>query len=104
MRPRNNSARNGPASGPSSSSEGRSFPGRPDRAEPRRDSRPRLEKIAKGAEERLKVEFKELKNDQTLDTVMGNVQKALESAVLDVFEARAEKAKERLIGRAGEGA
>ena len=57
----------------------------------------RLEKVVKGAEERLKVEFKELKNDQTLDTVMDNVQKALESAVLDVFEARAEKAKERLM-------
>jgi hypothetical protein len=57
----------------------------------------RVDKLAKGAEQRLKVEFKELNNDQTLDTVMDNVQKALEGAVLDVFEARAEKAKERLM-------
>jgi hypothetical protein len=57
----------------------------------------RMEKIAKSAEARLKVEFKELKNDQTLGTVMGNVQKALENAALDVFEARAEKAKERIL-------
>jgi hypothetical protein len=57
----------------------------------------RLDKIAKGVEKRLMVEFKELKNDQTLDTVMVNVQKALEGAVLDVFEGRAKKAKERLM-------
>ncbi len=57
----------------------------------------RLEKVAKESEARLKVEFKELKNDQTLDTVMDNVQKALQSAALDVFEARVEKAKERLM-------
>jgi hypothetical protein len=57
----------------------------------------RLDKIANGAKKRLMVEFKELKNDQTLDTVMDNVQKALEDAVLDVFEGRTEKAKERLM-------
>ena len=56
----------------------------------------RLEKIAKGAEQRLKVEFKELQNDQTLESVMINVQKALESAALD-FQARTEKAKARLM-------
>jgi hypothetical protein len=56
-----------------------------------------LDKIAKGAEQRLKVEFKELANDQTLDTVMDNVQKALEGAVLDVFEGRAETARKRLM-------
>ena len=55
-----------------------------------------LDKIAKGAEQRLKVEFKELANGQTLDAVMDNVQKALEGAVLDVFQARAETARKRL--------
>jgi hypothetical protein len=57
----------------------------------------RLEKVAQGAEERLKVEFKELKDDQALNTVAENVQKALQGAALEVFEARADKAKERLI-------
>jgi thioredoxin-like negative regulator of GroEL len=57
----------------------------------------RLDKITNGAEKRLMVEFKELNNDQTLDTVMDNVQKALEGAVMDVFEGRTEKAKERLM-------
>jgi flagellar basal body-associated protein FliL len=57
----------------------------------------RLEIVAKGAEQRLKVEFKELNNEQTLATVMDNMHKALENAVLDVFEARTQKAKERLM-------
>jgi flagellar basal body-associated protein FliL len=57
----------------------------------------RIEKIAKEAETRLKAEFTELKNDKALDTVMDNVQKALQSAVMDVFEARVEKAKERVM-------
>lgn len=57
----------------------------------------RLDKVAKEAEQRLKVEFKELDNEQTLATVMDNVQKALQSATLDVLSARTEKAKERLM-------
>jgi hypothetical protein len=57
----------------------------------------RMENFAKGAEQRLKVEFKELHNDQTLGTVMGSVQRALENAALDVLEARVEKAKKRII-------
>ena len=56
-----------------------------------------LDKIAAGAEKRLKVEFKELTNDKTLDVVMNNVHQALEGAVVDVFEARAEMAKKRLL-------
>jgi hypothetical protein len=57
----------------------------------------RMDKIAKGAEQRLKAEFTELKDDQKLNTVMDNVHKALDGAVLDVFEARAKKAEERLM-------
>lgn len=57
----------------------------------------RLDKVAKEAEQRLKVEFKELDNDQTLATVMDNVQKALQGAAMDVLSARTEKAKERLM-------
>jgi tetrahydromethanopterin S-methyltransferase subunit G len=57
----------------------------------------RLEKIAKEAEQRLKVEFKGLDNEQTLATVRDNVEIALESAVMDVLSARTEKAKERLM-------
>jgi hypothetical protein len=56
-----------------------------------------MDKIAKGAEQRLRGEFAELKDDQKLNTVMDNVNKALHGAVLDVFEARAKKAEERLM-------
>ena len=66
-------------------------------AQSRERLKARLDKVAKRAEQRLKVEFKELNDKQTLATVMDNVNKALEGAVLDVFEARTEKAKERLM-------
>lgn len=56
----------------------------------------RLAKMAKRQEAKVWAAFPELKDAKARDIVMTNLEKALQEAVVDVFEQRIEKAKDRL--------
>jgi hypothetical protein len=58
--------------------------------------RARLDEIAKRQESRIMDAFPDLQDEQTREIVMTNLQKALEGAVLNVFEKRLAGAQERL--------
>jgi len=57
----------------------------------------RLAKIAQRQEARITAEFPQLKDEKTRDIVMANLEKALQGAVLDVFEDRANKAQDQMV-------
>jgi hypothetical protein len=58
--------------------------------------RARLDAIAKRQEARMLEAFPELQDEQTREIIMTNLQKALEGAVLNVFEKRLTDAQEKL--------
>lgn len=59
--------------------------------------RARLEGIAKREENRLMEAFPEIKDDKTREIIMTNLETALQSAVLNVFEKRLASAQEQLL-------